>query len=244
MYEGYNFIDSVRGKINKCYYNNHKNDKYDYLLFLLKRKDVYESKLTAIVRIIGIKYFNKFEEPLSKELLLILKKGCPLYTKIEIQKVLSAGTKHTAILLISELGKIGNNQYLKVPMKTSKKSTYPIARDICARILQKMDIIAVSEIYINIQQNNMNNSQKSESLDVLEYCIFHNSLLGTLNLLKVIVNETKSENILCKWKAIRALSAFKNNDFVISYLEYLYTKEESEGIINEIKRSIRFVKIK
>ncbi|GAA6236680.1 hypothetical protein [Apilactobacillus micheneri] len=203
-------------------------------------KDLDDGIQTANVRILG-KYFDQYEKILSKIFLSIIKEGCPLYTKIEIQNVLSNGTKITVDLLISYLGHIGNNQHLKIPSKTSKKKTYPIACDICARILQKMDKIAVHEICLKIKAECLSYSAKSEALDVLGYCVFHNNSLGTISVLKIIINETNSCDVLCKWKSIRALSAFKHNDFVKEYLNSLYIKSNSNEIKSEIKRSLSFI---
>ncbi|TPR40632.1 hypothetical protein [Apilactobacillus micheneri] len=233
-------MNKSRGKINTYYYNKHKNNDYNDLLSNMVSKDLDDGIKTANIRILG-KYFDQYEKILSKRLFTIIKEGCPLYTKIEIQKVLSNGTKITADLLISYLGHIGNNQHLKIPSKTSKKKTYPIARDICARILQKMDKIAVHEIYSKIKEGCLSYSEKSEALDVLGYCIFHNNSLGTSRLLKTIIKEKNSCNILCKWKSIRALSAFKHNDFVKEYLNSLYIKSNSNEIKSEIKRSLSFI---
>ncbi|WP_099974381.1 HEAT repeat domain-containing protein [Lactobacillus terrae] len=235
-------MSEQRGKIDNLYYHQHENDEYEYILSQIKNPELNSSEQTTLVKIISKNYFDSFEETLAPILLNIIRAGCPLYTKIEIQNVLSNGKKFTADLLIENLGSIGENQHLKLPSKTSGKKTYPIARDICARILQKMDEIAVYEICTNIQNNKLDNSQISESLDVLGYCIFHNSLLGNEDVLKTIVNQTRSEDSVCKWKAIRALSSFKDNDFVENYLTDLLDKENSDIINSEIERSLKFIR--
>lgn len=235
-------VNNVRGKIDESYYFKHKSESYAFLLSELLNARVPSTRKTAIVRIMGIKFFKSNEKKLSPILLDLLVQGCPLYTKIEIQSVLSTGSEYTANLLVSKLGSIGHNQHLVVPSRTSGKSTYPIARDICARILQKMDDVSVRCICSKFKENTLTDFKKSEALDVLGYCIFHNNHLKNDEILQLIINETKSDNTVCRWKAIRALSGFKGNVFVINHLREIYNENNFPVINFEIARSLNFVK--
>lgn len=233
--------NNIRGKIDESCCFVHKSESYGFLLSKLQNLRTSSSEKTAVIRIIGDKFFRNNEEELAPLLLNLIVQGCSLYTKIEIQSVLSTGGEYTAKLLISKLGLIGHNQHLVVSSKTSNKSTYPIARDICARILQKMAETA-HYIYLNFKEDTFEDFQKSEALDVLGYCIFHNNRLINAEIIQVIIHETKSNNSVCRWKAIRALSGFKGNVFVINHLREIYSENNLPVINFEIARSLNFVK--
>lgn len=236
-----NMVNNARGQIDEAYFNDHKSDSYTLLISEWKDPDIVSSELTAVIRIIGLNFFKKNEKTIAPIFLNLLNKGCPLYTKLELQSALSTGNYFTADLLVEKLGTIGNNQHLSVPLKTSRKPSYPIARDICARVLQKMDEIAVCCICMHMRSGTLTDSMKSEALDVLGYCIFHNENLASVQMINLILHETNSENMVIKWKAIRALSSFKGNHIVENHLLSMHDEQNVPTINNEIIRSLSFV---
>ena len=69
----------------------------------------------------------------------LLKRETKLYTKIGVCEALQTGGDETALMLIPLLGTIGRNQHQQPSPEVFKKSSYPLPRDIVARILARMD---------------------------------------------------------------------------------------------------------
>lgn len=94
-----------------------------------------------------------------------------LYTKIYICQVLATLGEEAVLVMLPYLGNIGNNQYLKIPDKTSKKKSYPLARDIIARTLASMSKdmfpLLIKALLI------VNQKQLSELLDAVGYMMFY-----------------------------------------------------------------------
>ncbi len=144
----------------------------------------------------------------TRELLIQLSNEKCLYTKIAICKSLEKGNIDTAKQMTDYLGKIGNNQYKKLPSKVSEKKSFPLPRDIISRSLGNMDTI-VFPVLIEVIKSK-DTLKISELLDAIGYMVFYHPVLATLenaeSIFPLVENYAESELIL--WKTMLCLSAF------------------------------------
>lgn len=189
---------------------------------------------SACIHILALKYHN--EEDFTCILLNQLQKEKALYTKIEIQNQLS---KYGDISQMCQyLGKIGNNQYKEIPIRSSLKKSYPLPRDIIARSLSYIDTQRFIEFYHLLPTLTI--QQFQEAIDALGFFCFYNP--------QVIMNEiyeyikscftTYQEYELITWKLVTCLSAFSmSTDFLIE----LKQTQKHPTILKEVERSLRLI---
>ena len=164
-----------------------------------------------------------------------------LYTRLEIANVLESADEKAIFKIIKYLGKIGNNQHNDLnTIITSKKKSYPLARDIIARILAKTNPKYISIFYETLK--NGTPQQQKEILDSIGYMIFYNPVLASIQNLQSIINTllNASDDII-KWKCLTVLSAFnlkENIDFLIDYTN----KETNKKLLQEAQRSLNIIK--
>ena len=180
-------------------------------------------------------YINK--NKVCSSLLLQLSKEKSLYTKIAICETLQNGNIDSAKEMINYIGKIGDNQYKKLPEKVSLKKTYPMPRDIIARTLSKMNI-DIFPILIDILEGD-DLIKIYEVIDAVGFMVFHNKDLSNdknLNYIINLINKYK-DNKLVLWKCITCLSAFnleKSKDTLNSFVN-----NDNKDIFSlEAKRSL------
>ncbi|MEI0604315.1 hypothetical protein R4K55_08845 [Brachyspira alvinipulli] len=180
-------------------------------------------------------YINK--NKVCSSLLLQLSKEKSLYTKIAICETLQNGNIDSAKEMINYIGKIGDNQYKKLPEKVSLKKTYPMPRDIIARTLSKMNI-DIFPILIDILEGD-DLIKIYEVIDAVGFMVFHNKDLSNDKNLNYIINLIKKykDNKLVIWKCITCLSAFnleKSKDTLNSFVN-----NDNKDILSlEAKRSL------
>lgn len=164
-----------------------------------------------------------------------------LYTKLEIQNALSRGNAQVANLLIDYLGLIGNNQYNSLDDAiVSRKKSYPLPRDIVARILSKMDSSIFSVLINSVLKVSL--SQLSELIDAIGFMVFYNDELATEEYLIDIIKllDIFHDNKIIIWKITTCLSSFnlkKSKDFLI----YIKNNYDNEIIQKEVERSLKFI---
>ena len=180
-------------------------------------------------------YINK--NKVCSSLLLQLSKEKSLYTKIAICETIQNGNIDSAKEMINYIGKIGDNQYKKLPEKVSLKKTYPMPRDIIARTLSKMNI-DIFPILIGILEGD-DLIKIYEVIDAVGFMVFHNKDLSNDKNLNYIINLIKKykDNKLVLWKCITCLSAFnleKSKDTLNSFVN-----NDNKDIFSlEAKRSL------
>ncbi|WP_052290595.1 hypothetical protein [Methanococcus vannielii] len=212
----------------------------DVLLNLINSKIAVERSTS--VRILSEKGYIK-DENFVKLLLKRLNLEKSLYTKLEICRALKNGNEETAKILINYLGTMGNNQHKNLPKDVSKKVSYPLPRDIIARVLCKMNTKILGVLLNNI---NFNDEKKiSELIDAIGFLVFYNIELSKMENLKPILDimNRYSKNKLIMWKCTICLSAFPLNKS-INVLEYILTNNNDEIIIKEAKRSLKLINSK
>ena len=180
-------------------------------------------------------YINK--NKVCSSLLSQLYKEKSLYTKIAICETLQNGNIDSAKEMTDYIGKIGDNQYKKLPEKVSLKKTYPMPRDIIARTLSKMNI-DIFPILIDILEGD-DLIKIYEVIDAVGFMVFHNKDLSNDKNLNYIINLIKKykDNKLVLWKCITCLSAFnleKSKDTLNSFVN-----NDNKDIFSlEAKRSL------
>lgn len=161
-----------------------------------------------------------------------------LYTKISICESLEKGNIETAKKMSKFLGMIGNNQYIKLPEKVSAKKSYPLPRDIIARVLGKMDAL-IYPVLDDILKTAYT-EQISEALDAIGFMVFYNpQLVNSVNVKSIlrILNIYKDNEIIV-WKSILCLSAFP----LLESAEVLETYAMRKDILGkEAIRSLSFM---
>jgi hypothetical protein len=156
-----------------------------------------------------------------------------LYVKIEISEALASCGELAVEPLIRKFGKIGNNQHRFVPEKEFNKSSFPLPRDISARILSGIGLCALPQLLSFIKTAREN--QLSEAIDAIGFICFYKNEAGVFPVLKSIYDQN-NENNLIKWKIIRACSGIPESlDFLKSEEKFL----KNAILQNEIKRSIK-----
>ncbi|MCK4260137.1 MAG: hypothetical protein KAX49_14255 [Halanaerobiales bacterium] len=163
-----------------------------------------------------------------------------LYTKIEICKALEKGGIETAEQMIQYLGCIGKNQHLCLPKRSSKKSSYPLPRDIIARSLGKMNV-EILPVLFNIL-NGTNQEKISEVIDAIGFMLFYNQDYTNEHFFKSIISilNKYSGNDIIVWKCVVCLSSFRTQGS-IEVLNQVLNSNKNDIIKCEAKRSLRII---
>jgi hypothetical protein len=130
-----------------AFLNHHSNNE---LIDLLGSKNIGER--TGAAKILGQRRIIDATLPLCKA----LKEEKALYTKIAISEALGNIGISSVKALIPLLGKIGKNQYTKLPEKPFEKWNYPLPRDIVARTIIKIGehaLVHLLESLYEMQRN-------------------------------------------------------------------------------------------
>lgn len=143
----------------------------------------------------------------AHRLLTMLQNEKALYTRLMLCEVLSQGNLQTATQICGYLGLIGNNQ-LKTPEPPSKKKSYPLPRDLAARILGKMHPIILPAL-IDVLTG-VDIIKISEAIDAYGFLIFYNPGYAYQQNAEILFQLLKhyESNSLLVFKCAIGLSAF------------------------------------
>lgn len=202
---------------------------FDALLKLLESKRPTERTLAA--RLLAHQANAQGVGPLCHALVVEKK----LYTKIEICNALAAFGPAAVESLMPLLGQIGNNQHKTIPQKIFEKKSFPLPRDIVARILIRMGPDAVPAL-ANIMESGVG-PQLSEAVDALGYLCFYDPTINGFPHLQVCYQRFQHQSLIV-WKIVRAMGAFEEaRDFLVN----LYATSNHNGIKLEISRSLNLM---
>jgi HEAT repeat protein len=132
-----------------------------------------------------------------------------LYSRIAICEALESIGKESVEPLSQLLGKIGNNQEIKLPEKYFEKKSYPLTRDIAARTIIRIGEPAIDKL-IELSTTK-DNYLLSQIIDTLGGLLHATGDLRILKRLTIIFEENKQNEFLL-WKTIRAFSATENKE--------------------------------
>ncbi|MGL4382848.1 MAG: hypothetical protein ACRCTA_03930 [Bacilli bacterium] len=202
--------------------------------------DIFIHSKIALERSYAVVRVHDLSNEMTIEILRCLAVEKALYTKIYMCEKLQSGNAETALLMIPYLGKIGMNQHKEVPRIPSKKSSYPLARDIIARALSKMDEHVISTLSEALEQLNNNEEQLSELIDAIGYIAFYTTRINKDKVYKYIIESMKkhSDNNLITWKFLTCLSAFPQ---ALGVLEYYCDNAEINILRLEAQRSRKLI---
>ena len=172
---------------------------------------------------------------LIPELIAALKSESKLYSKIEISNALISFGESSVGPLIGCLGEIGNNQHRALPGKPFGKDSYPLPRDIAARIL-----VNIGEPVIDpLMAAELTSGQMREAVDVLGHISFYSDDKRALPFLINCYADNSGDKVL-RWKLIRALSAFENEESLL-LLNTIVSDSRIDAFVWEAERSLRLI---
>lgn len=161
-----------------------------------------------------------------------------LYSKIEICQALSKGGGEAVQQLLPLLGTIGNNQLRELHQcQSSKKKSYPLARDIVARILAQMPAVYFEQQLEGLKH--VTAVQGQELLDSLGYHLFYHPELATDEVYQTLYAYavTYQSEAVVGWKFLTVCSGFSNQQcgiFLTSQLTHeavLYRQEAQRSLL-------------
>ncbi|MFS0784375.1 hypothetical protein [Bacillus sp. 1P06AnD] len=172
-----------------------------------------------------------------------LKQEDKLYTKLALCEALSKGGIISAERMVAYLGKIGSNQHTCLPAEPSKKTGYPLPRDIIARTLSHMgpEILLV---LLNVLKTGRA-SAVSEAIDAIGFICFHNKISSEtetqIAAALAACLELFKDDAVIRWKVVRAFESFYSED--ILHTLTLIAKQDSQSTIRkEAQRSLRIIR--
>jgi hypothetical protein len=226
-----------RGYIEDIDTYGYSHLSYKELCALIHSQKAYER--TIAVRLLGSNAL--FETGADDILLGLLVKEKSLYTKIEICSALENCGTRTAKKMMELLGKIGNNQYSSLPQRVSKKSSYPLPRDIIARILGKMKI-EVLPVMLDFPPIGGVPAIR-EIIDAIGYMCFYNDIADEKLAAEKLKEcfEIYQWDAVIRWKVVTAFSSFHHEE-AICWLEGVKANDKEALVREEAKRSLGLVK--
>lgn len=201
------------------------------ILSLLNMLNFGNSKERSIAaRLLGDKKDCKAVEDLCNA----LKKEKALYTKIEIQNALVKSGILAIPFLITHLGVIGKNQHKKINNNDINKRTYPLARDIAARVLCQIGPEALPSLKEVIRSGGY--KQRLEAIDAIGHITYHHDS-GECEEDLMELYRSKDCDDLMQWKIIKAMQSFKSEQ-IQTELKAIIEKGNNEILVKEAKRSM------
>lgn len=200
---------------------------------LLSDRDAYK-------RTIGIRLISKNKKEKYLPLLCkMLEKENKLYTKIALCECLEEYGETAIPYLIPLLGTIGDNQHKEIKIADLDKKSYPLPRDIAARVLIRIGP-GVFPGLRKILKDNKNRDRISEAIDVIGHVTwnFHDCSMEDV-LVDFYYKNIQDEFLV--WKLIRSFQSFHSKQ-IKDILEDTVKNHGHEVIVKEAKRSLDRIK--
>lgn len=214
-----------RGWIPESEGKNAPDGSYEYAIVLL-------SSTQAVERTLGARLLSNHRSiETVQRLCNVLQKEKKLYTTLEISKTLASLGVLAVPELVALLGCIGNNQHKQIAADFKKKS-YPLPRDLAARILIRIGAEALPDLIAVMQKGTV--QQVSEALDAVGFICFYAPSAGMFTEVRSCFDRFEG-NELIQWKAVRAMSAFTES---ASLLTQLLSNSVYTFLHGEIRRSL------
>ncbi len=216
-----------RGYIGAIDISIYKDYKKSVLLEMLDSNDAQKRTISATM----LSDFHDIK--VVKALISRLKKEKKLYTKIAICETLASYGDLSIDLLINQLGLIGNNQHKSLPTKKFEKSSYPLPRDIIARIISKMDTVAINPLLECLKKGSRD--QILEAIDAIGFISYYKKDDTALEVIIDMFDIYKDDDLII-WKLLRSLQAFDGDevtDILTKYsksdiIQYKWEAERSQ----------------
>jgi len=227
----------TRGYIEDLSVSEYEQRTQEELLLHLNDSDAVVRSLAAK----ALRVHAAMDEPKVAEALLNqLYREKKLYTRLEITASLEQGGILTAKHMTRFLGKIGTNQYHELPERPSKKTSYPLPRDIIARSLGRMNVSIAPVLFDVLENGSM--LQRLEVLDAIGFLFFYHKDAGSSVYAQRILDIARryQDIALIQWKSIQCLTAFPCEESE-KFLEMVITKKEHPCLVEEAKRSLQLM---
>ena len=220
-----------RGYIDDLDLTIYLDDSYEELKAQLRSDIVFE-------RTIAAKVISKYKtEDTLIDLLEALKVEKKLYSKLAICESLELFGQSACPKLVDLLGQIGKNQHSKLPDKPFVKKGYPLPRDIVARLLGEIGVVALPELHKILLSNN--HDKILEAVDAVGFISFYNDNNESLNMILDLFTKYEEDDLMI-WKLLRCLQAFSGESVEIILNKYLKSeviqhKWEAERSLEQLK---------
>lgn len=178
------------------------------------------------------------EQPLIARFVDMLVHEKKLYTKLELGNALQRGGETSATSLVPFLGRVGRNQHRSPDPNEFKKVSFPLPRDIAARILARMDNAALPALLAVLHA--ADRTATLEALDAVGFICFYSSNGDTkqaaLTALRALYPWAQDDELL-RWKLVRCFQSF-NNEAINTLLTGIEHNDPNPAIRQEAHRSL------
>jgi len=221
-----------RGEVNEADIAHFASFDEPELLFLLHSKTPVERSCAAI-------HLRKYQN------LAVVDKLChqlaiekKLYTKIALCETL-AKCAESIEPLIRLLGRIGKNQEIKIPETGFYKVSYPLPRDIAARTISRLGIVAILPLE-NFIKSSKDMNALAQAIDAYGHIVYSNKIKCSSSPLQELY-EKHPKNDFLKFKITRCLSGI-HDEWAKSFLLKII-QTGCKGLRLEALRSLILLKI-
>ena len=222
-----------RGEVNETDISDFASfDESELLSFLHSEKTV-ERSCAAI-------HLRKYQNPTVVDKLchqLAIEKK--LYTKIALSETLAECAYLSIEPLIGLLGQIGKNQETKIPETGFYKVSYPLPRDIAARTICRLGIVAILPLE-NFIKSSKDMNALAQAIDAYGHIVYSNKIKCSSSPLQELY-ERHPKNDFLKYKITRCLSGIHDEWAKSFLLEIIQTG--CKGLRLEALRSLLLLKI-
>ena len=207
--------------------------KLDFTILKEKLESPLPTERTAAARVLSNHKTDECAQMLAEALI----KETKLYSKIAISESLGTLGIISLKYLLPLLGKIGTNQHKTIPEEKFRKKSFPLPRDIVSRTITKIgeEALAPLEEFIMSEDD----SAVSEALDAYGFIHFYGNNERDSSFLIKIYGRT--QNLMIKWKIIRALESFADNE-TVNLLEKVLKDKTCTILHKEAERSLTQIK--
>lgn len=170
------------------------------------------------------------------QLVDMLKREKALYTKIELCECLAGFGLKALPFLLPLLGRIGGNQHKAAALVDINKKSFPLPRDIVARIIVRIGSPALPSLREVLRSGDR--TSLLEAIDAVGHIAFTTK---DLSLVKDLVSIYRSEpdDELVRWKLVRSFQAFGSVE-VKSILREIVESDMSKAVFKaEAQRSLK-----
>jgi hypothetical protein len=195
--------------------------------------------LVACERTLGAKLAGRFQYmallPVACNLLETEKK---LYTKLALADCIVSYGVAALDVLIPLLGKIGSNQHRVAAAIDLNKKSFPLPRDIVARIIIRLGVSALPRLEEIIRSGAY--TQKLEAIDAIGHIAYTSNNLRSEKVLFALLNQYPQDNLIL-WKVTRSFQSYNSNE-VQQFLAAIVEENTDSVLVAEAKRSIVRIK--
>jgi len=222
-----------RGEVNEADITHFGSFDEPELLFLLHSKIPVERSCAAI-------HLRKYQNPTVVDKLchqLSIEKK--LYTKIVLCETLAECAYLSIEPLIGLLGQIVKNQETEIPETGFYKVSYPLPRDIAARTICRLGIVAILPLE-NFIKSSKDMNALAQAIDAYGHIVYSNKIKCSSSTLQKLY-ERHPKNDFLKYKIARCLSGIHDEWAKSFLLEIIQTG--CKGLRLEALRSLLLLKI-